>query len=107
MLWRRCILGVLIALNIFLLYWFLWSEQGIFQYRDLQHKYQTLESRIQELDQQNLRLSQEIRMLQNDREHIEKMIRQQMNYVKENEILYLPENPSNVSQGATTDGQQN
>ena len=105
MFWRRFILGVLFALNIFLLYWLLWSEQGIFRYHELQNRYQALESKIQELDEKNVQLSQEIRMLQKDRQYIEKMIREQMNYVKENEILYLPENPSNASRGESTDGQ--
>ena len=37
----------------------------------------------------NLSLSREIRLLQTDQKYVEKMIRQRLHYLRDNEILYL------------------
>ena len=82
-------MGALIALNLFLLYSLIFSGQGFFSYRDQKAKYEELESRIQELDNKNRDLSREIRLLKSDRAHLEKVVRQQMNFLKKNETLYI------------------
>ena len=98
MFWKRFIIGLLIVLNLFLAYKLLGGEQGLFGYQDLKGDYERLEEKIAELDRKNLQLSEEIRLLQSDRRYIEKIIREKMHYVKENELLYMPESSANASQ---------
>lgn len=107
MFWRRLVIGILLAINLLLLYRLLWSDKGYFKYRELEGTSFQLEEKLAALERQNMRLSKEIRALQDDRQYIEAMIREHMKYVKENEILYLPEKTMNASQGEIAHGQQN
>ncbi len=66
-----------------------WSDDGIIAYQEMKQKYVILEKRVKELDNKNLILSQEIRLLQSDDKYIETMIRKRLNFVRENEILYV------------------
>lgn len=95
MIYNRILLVVLLLLNCFLAYRLLVSDQGLFAYLDLKKRYTVLEERIADIDQRNLELSQEIRLLKSDRFSVEKILRQQMNFVKDDEILYVfPEEPA-------------
>jgi cell division protein FtsB/cell division protein DivIC len=107
-MWNRTVLGLLVALNIFLVYRVVWSDNGLLAYLELQSRYNELEHQVQELNRTSLELSQEIRLLKSDRAYIEKMIRQQMNFVKEDEILYVfPDTPPHEPPGAAPDGREN
>ncbi len=88
MLWNRILLGLIILLNLLFLYRIVLSDQGIFGYLELRKRNGDLERRIEELQQKTVLLSDEIRLLQSDSGYIEKMIREQMNLVRENEVLY-------------------
>lgn len=58
-------------------------------YQGLKEQYISLKQKITELDQKNLALSKEIRLLQSDDKYIDAMIRKRLNFVKDNEILYI------------------
>jgi len=88
MLWNRLLLGLIILLNVLFLYRILLSDQGIFGYLELRRRNTEMQERIEELQKKTVHLSNEIRLLQSDSGYIEKMIREQMNLVKENEVLY-------------------
>ena len=88
MIWRRFLLAGLIFFNIFLLYNLIWSDNGIFAYLELKARHEQLKQRLGTVNDKSLDLSQEIRWLKTDRAFTEKMARSQMNYLKENEILY-------------------
>lgn len=104
MFWKRFLLGCLIALNLVLILRMLTSDQGIFAYRQLKADYDALAQQLHELEDQNLALSQEIRLLQSDPAYIEKIVRQRMNFVKDNEILYIfPEATKEGIAGAVQD----
>lgn len=108
MLGRRFFLGLLVVLNIVLLYRLIWSEQGVIAYRDLKARHAVLEERVQELDKATMAMSREIRLLKSDRAYLEKMIRQQLNFVKEDEILYVfPERTPEDASGAGSDESKN
>lgn len=77
------------AINCILLYSLVWGEQGLKAYRNLKEQHQILATRIKELDEKNIALSREIRLLQTDEKYIEKVIRKRFNFVKDNEILYI------------------
>ena len=51
--------------------------------------HESLQNEIASLDAQNLSLSKEIRLLQSDNKYVEKVIRQRLHYVRDNEILYI------------------
>ena len=89
MFWKVFIITALGVLNIVLFYRMIWSPYGIMAYRELRQEHESLEKQVSELDQINLELSREIRLLRDDAGYVEKMIRQRLHYVKNNEVLYL------------------
>jgi cell division protein FtsB/cell division protein DivIC len=93
MILRRTFLTFLIALNLFLTYKIIFSEQGIYAYRDQKVRFEGVREQLQASEDKSLGLSQEIRWLNTDRTYTEQVIRTEMNFLKESEILYLfPEN---------------
>ena len=59
------------------------------------------------LDEKRAALSREIRLLKTDPAYVEKVIRQRLNYVRKNEILYLFDKSREDSwSGADSDGKQ-
>ncbi len=86
---NRVLLVALCCLNLFLVYRLFISDQGLFAYLELKERYAAIETRLAEVDQRNLELSQEIRQLKDDKTALEKFLRQQMNFVKEGEIMYV------------------
>ncbi len=89
MFWRTFILVMFGIVNVVLFYRMIWSPYGLIAYRNLKEQHAALEARVAELDKTNLDLSREIRLLQSDDKYVEKMIRQRLHYVRDNEILYL------------------
>ena len=89
MVWQRALLGISLLVNVVLVYGLIWGDQGLMAYQSLKEQHNTLESRIKGLDEKNLALSREIRLLQSDEKYQEKMIRKRFNFVKDNEILYI------------------
>ncbi len=89
MFWRTCILVALGILNVVLFYRMIWGEGGVIAFNQLRNQYAVLVEELTELDANNMRLSTEIRLLKSDDAYIEKMIRQRLHYVRDNEILYL------------------
>ena len=89
MAWQRIFVGLSLAINCILLYSLIWGDQGLRAYRNLKEQHYFLESRIKDLDERNIALSKEIRLLRSDEKYQEKVIRQRFNFVKDNEILYI------------------
>lgn len=107
MLRRRVLLGLLVVINLVLIIRLGLSEQGFFGYMELDDKVKELERKIDAADNRTIELSREIRRLKSDRAYQEKIIRSRMNYVKENEVLYIfPETGKDKSQGAASDAKQ-
>lgn len=100
---RRILLGVLIVVNVVLLFRLIWSEHGIIAYMNMRNRSAKLEDQLREVDARSLDLSNEIRRLKSDRAYQERVIRERMNYVKENEVLYIFSGKVDVAQGAMDD----
>ena len=109
MIWRRLLLAFLLAINAILLYRLIWSDtQGVLAYKTLKERHAVLEARIKELDEKNVALSREIRLLQSDEKYLEKIIRKHLNFVKDNEILYIfPNTKDTAKTGAGADETKN
>ncbi len=86
---RVLVLCVFLAVNSLLVYKAVWGSSGLLEYRALREQQQEAAARSQRLDEENKALSREIRLLQNDPEYIEKMVRERLHYLHDNEILYL------------------
>jgi cell division protein FtsB len=100
---RRILLGTLIAVNVVLFFRLIWSEHGIIAYMNMRNRSVKLESQLRDVDARSLELSKEIRRLKTDRAYQEKVIRDRMNYIKENEVLYIFSDRVDVAQGAMDD----
>lgn len=86
---RRFVFAISLLLNAFLVYNLIWGDRGIISYKDLRERCSMLEATIMKMGDDNLNLSKEIRLLQSDEKYLEKIIRNRLNFVRENEILYI------------------
>ncbi len=89
MFWRTFILIALGLINIILFYRMIWGDSGVLAFNKLRMQYKGLVQELANLDEENDDLSNEIRLLKSDDAYVEKMIRQRLHYVRQNEILYL------------------
>ena len=108
---KYAVIAFLILLNIFLAYRLIWGEQGILAHQQLKEQSATLEARLEDLSRYQQFLSDEIRLLKSDSAHMESIIRSRLNYVKDNEILYMfPEGTprsDTTTSGATANEAEN
>lgn len=104
---RIVLVALLCLINLFLVFRLVWSDQGIFAYFDLKSRYETLKTKIDEVDARSLDLSQEIRRLKSDKAYQEKVVRERMNFVKKDEILYIFSDEPETTSGEDADGQKN
>ncbi|ADU62841.1 MAG: septum formation initiator family protein [Pseudodesulfovibrio sp.] len=104
---RILIVALLVFINLFLLFRLIWSDQGVFAYLELKSRYELLQTRIDAVDGKSLDLSQEIRRLKSDTTYQEKIIRERMNFVKKDEILYIFPDETANQPGERTDVQEN
>lgn len=94
---QRIILTVLLLLNCFLLYQFLWGTHSLNQYLELKTLKAELKNKVADIKRDNLELSKEIRMLKNSSHYMEKVIRSKMNLLHSNEVIYLEVNSGNAT----------
>lgn len=107
MFWRAFILVVLTLVNVVLFSRMVWGPTGLVEYHRLKRQHADLEKQIVALDAENLALSREIRLLQSDNQYVEKMIRQRLHYVRENEVLYLFGDTAQAGSGAAKNDGKN
>lgn len=107
MAWRVLLILGLGLCDLALFGKMVWGPGGIVEYRQLKTQYFELKDKISDLDNQNLALSRDIRLLQTDNQYIEKMVRQKLRYLRENEIVYLFPARTDVQNGAYTNDSKN
>lgn len=88
-LWKISLLILAFFVNITLGWRLVSGPQSLVTYRELRAQYEDLKREVERYDDINAALSREIRLLQTDDGYIEKSIRQRLNFVLDNEILYL------------------
>lgn len=76
---------ILFGLAILVFWVFLPSYQKM---QDLKQKNREYELKMQELVRENIRLSEEKQLLQNDPAYLEKVARERMGLIKEGEVIY-------------------
>ncbi len=89
MFWRVLILVAVAFFDVALFGKAVWGPGGIVEYRELKRQYNALQEQIGQLDAGNMALSREIRLLQTDNKYVEKMVRQKLRYLRDNETVYL------------------
>lgn len=82
-------LALVLLLNAALFSRLMWGENSIHAWKALREKQQDISQELVQLDARRASLSREIRLLKTDPDYVEKVIRQRLNYVRKNEILYL------------------
>lgn len=87
--WKLLILGIALTVNATLFSRLAWGPQSVIAYRELSEQQTVLEEKIAAADADNAAVSRQIRLLQSDDKYVEKMIRRRLNFVRDNEILYL------------------
>lgn len=90
--WKSTILTFALLMNLTLGYSLFFSEQSFFEWRSLHERYNKLTIDLDVVNEKKASISQQIRLLQSDLPYMEKVIRQRLNYVRENEVLYIFEN---------------
>lgn len=105
MMWRLAIILFLAVCNLALFARMVWSPTGLVEYRAMKDRYQELKAEVTRLDQDNMRLSRDIRLLQTDAKYVEKMVRQKLHYLRDNEIVYIfAEKPASGNGAKANDG---
>ncbi len=94
--WRTLFLCSALLLNVTLGYRLLFSEQSIFAWQDVQLHYAQMQKQLEDIRHRQAALSEEIRLLQSNGDYIERAVRERLNYVRENEILYVFEKKQQV-----------
>lgn len=97
---RISVLIFLLLINIVLFIRMVWGPTGLLEYYTLKEKHQNLQSQIDTIEASNVALSNEIRLLQTDNRYVEQVVRQNLHYLKSNELLYLFDNKNPQSLGA-------
>ena len=104
---RLVLVAVLLIINLILLFRLVWSDQGVFAYLELKERYDALRAKVEAVDAESLDLSQEIRKLKSDRAYQEKIVRERMNFVKKDELLYIFPDAGAKPGGEGTDEREN
>ena len=88
--WSKILVIILVVINFSLVYQLLGGNHGISGYRNLKDESESLAQKMLMIEGKNQVLSNEIRLLRNDKTYLAMVIRKEMNFVKPNEVLYLP-----------------
>ncbi|MCF8037973.1 MAG: septum formation initiator family protein [Desulfohalobiaceae bacterium] len=80
---------MLLTLNLGLALHLIWGENGVLDYQEHKAIRNDLQQRFQRLREENLDLSRRIRLLKTNKDYQELIVRQELHYTGENEILYI------------------
>ncbi len=83
----HCLVLILIALNVILLYALFFSSQGIPGYRQQCAQVRELEDKILNLKRENQKLFDKITSFKNDPLAQERQVRQELGWVREDEVM--------------------
>lgn len=85
----KILLFALCLVNIFMVFKIFDEASGIPAYKDLRLKIEGVQASIDDIDAQNRQLSSEIRVLKRDEKYVQRLIKRELCYVADNEIMYI------------------
>ncbi|MFO8031840.1 MAG: septum formation initiator family protein [Desulfohalobiaceae bacterium] len=80
---------LLLGLNLFMAYNFFLGQNGLQDYLQRKELKRELQQELEQTEDKNMQLSQKIRLLQNDTLYLEKVVRSELHFVQESEVLYV------------------
>lgn len=86
---RYFFIFALSIVNAILLFKILDSESGYPAYKNVQNTILKFNEKISEIDNQNIQISSEIRVLKKNTDYVERLIKRDFFYVSENETMYI------------------
>lgn len=86
---KRIVLFVLCLLNIFLFFKIFDDESGLPVYKDLKLKIESVQEKINDVDLRNRQISSEIRILKKNDLYVQRLIKRELFYVADNELMYI------------------
>ncbi len=92
---KYTILAVCLCFNVFAVFTLLFGEHSISAWKNDNEILLEMKNDLALLAKENEELSTKIRLLNTDNDYLEKKIRQQLNYVKKSEVLYIFEDQQN------------
>jgi len=86
---KKIFLFVLCIVNIFLVFKIFDDQSGLPVYTDLKVKIESVQEKIDDIDLRNRQISSEIRILKKDDKYVERLIKRELFYVADNELMYI------------------
>ncbi|MDO9583635.1 MAG: septum formation initiator family protein [Desulfomicrobium sp.] len=86
---KRIFLFVLCIINIFLVFKIFDDESGLPVYKDLKLKIESVQEKINDVELHNRQISSEIRILKKNDRYVERLIKRELFYVADNELMYI------------------
>ena len=86
---KKIFLFVLCIVNIFLVFKIFDDQSGLPVYKDLKVKIESVQEKVDDVDLRNRQISSEIRILKKDDKYVERLIKRELFYVADNELMYI------------------
>lgn len=91
---RRIATGAVVVFTAWLFLHVTFGANGMVVYRQKRSEYQQLHQKIDQVQQENERYTQQIQGLKTDQTAIEKEAREQLGYAKPGEVIYVQPTPA-------------
>ena len=86
---KQIFLFILCVVNIFIVFKIFDEDSGLPAYKDLKVKIDSVQEKINDVDSRNRQISSEIRILKKNDHYVERLIKRELFYVADNELMYI------------------
>ncbi|WP_371877426.1 septum formation initiator family protein [Desulfomicrobium sp. ZS1] len=86
---KQIFLFLLCVVNIFLVFKIFDDDSGLPVYKDLKVKIDGVQQKIDDVDLRNRQISSEIRILKKNDQYVNRLIKRELFYVADNELMYI------------------
>jgi len=86
---NQIFLFLLCIINIFLVFKIFDEDSGLPVYNDLKNKIESVQEKIDGVDFRNREISSEIRILKKNDQYVNRLIKRELFYVADNELMYI------------------
>jgi cell division protein FtsB len=86
---KQIFLFLFCIINIFIVFKIFDEESGLPAYKDLKVKIDSVKEKINDVDFRNRQISSEIRILKKNEQYVERLIKRELFYVADNELMYI------------------